>query len=266
MADGGTMQLDNYLDLAIHAAKESGKIQLEWLGKDKKVELKGEINLVTEVDMICEGRIIEIIKKAFPEHNILTEETPMPEGSSPYRWIIDPLDGTTNYAHGYPFFCTSIALELEGKIVSGAIYDPLLDELYTAQQGEGAFLNGERIAVSETERLTEALICTGFPYDLRESAVNNLDHFNRFIMEARAVRRDGSAALDLCYVAAGRFDGFWELKLNPWDVTAGALIVEEAGGVVTDFSGGPLDSYGQETLASNGRIHGVMVRVLEREK
>jgi myo-inositol-1(or 4)-monophosphatase len=265
MVVGGVMQRDNLLDLAISAVKESGRIQKEWLGKDKKVELKGEINLVTEVDRICEGRIIEIIKKAFPEHNILTEETPMPEGSSPYRWIIDPLDGTTNYAHGYPFFCTSIALELEGEIVLGAIYDFLLDELFTAQQGKGAFLNGERIFVSTTERLTEALLCTGFPYDLRESPVNNLDHFNHFIMEARAVRRDGSAALDLCYVAAGRFDGFWELKLNPWDVAAGKLIVEEAGGVVTDFEGGPLDIYGQEILATNGRIHEEMIGVLERE-
>jgi myo-inositol-1(or 4)-monophosphatase len=258
------MQLGNLLDMAIRAAKESGAIQREWMGKDKKVELKGEINLVTEVDRICEGRIVEIIQKTFPGHNILTEETPMPGGSSPYRWIIDPLDGTTNYAHGYPFFCTSIALELEGKIILGAIYDPLLDELFTAQQGEGAFLNGERISVSTTERLTEALLCTGFPYDLRESAVNNFDHFKNFIMEARAIRRDGSAALDLCYVAAGRFDGFWELKLNAWDVAAGKLVVEEAGGVVSNFSGGPLDIYGQETLASNVRIHEKMVRVLKR--
>jgi myo-inositol-1(or 4)-monophosphatase len=235
------------------------------MGKDKKVELKGEINLVTEVDRICEQRIVEIIQKTFPEHNILTEETPMPEGSSPYRWIIDPLDGTTNYAHGYPFFCTSIALEFEGAIILGAIYDPLLDELFTAQQDHGAFLNGERISVSATPRLIEALLCTGFPYDLRESSVNNMDHFNNFIMEARAIRRDGSAALDLCYVAAGRFDGFWELKLNPWDVAAGKLIVEEAGGMVTDFGGGPLDIYGQETLASNGRIHGEIIRVLEME-
>jgi myo-inositol-1(or 4)-monophosphatase len=148
----------------------------------------------------------------------------------------------------------------------GAVYDPLLDELFTAEQGEGAFLNGEKITVSATERLTEALLCTGFPYDLRESSVNNLDHFNNFIMEAQAIRRDGSAALDLCYVAAGRFDGFWELKLNPWDVAAGTLIVEEAGGVVTDFKGSPLDIYGQETLASNGRIHGEMVRVLGRKR
>lgn len=258
------MKLDSHLDLAIHAVKESGKIQLEWLGKEKRVELKGEINLVTEVDRMCESRIVEIIKKVFPEHNILTEETPMPEGSSPYRWIIDPLDGTTNYAHGYPCFSTSIALELEGEIVLGAIYDPLLNELFTAQQGQGAFLNGERISVSTIERLTEALLCTGFPYDLRESKENNLDHFSNFVMEAQAIRRDGSAALDLCYVAAGRFDGFWELKLNPWDVAAGALIVKEAGGKVTDFRGGPLDIYGQETLATNGRIHEEMVRVLER--
>ena len=260
------MQHDDLLAIAISAVEESGRIQKEWLGKDKKVELKGEINLVTEVDRICERRIIEIIAEAFPEHNILSEETPMPEGPSPYRWIIDPLDGTTNYAHGYPFFCTSVALELEGEIVLGAIYDPLLDELFTAQQEEGAFLNGEKITVSATERLTEALLCTGFPYDLRESSVNNLDHFNNFIMEAQAIRRDGSAALDLCYVAAGRFDGFWELKLNAWDVAAGTLIVEEAGGVVTDFKGGPLDIYGQETLASNGRIHGEMVRVLGRKR
>jgi myo-inositol-1(or 4)-monophosphatase len=264
MIVGGAVKFDNHLDIAVRAVKESGRIQKEWLGKDKKVELKGEINLVTEVDTKCEGRIVEIIKKTFPEHNILTEETPMPESSSPYRWIIDPLDGTTNYAHGYPCFCTSVALELEGKVVLGAIYDPLLDELFTAQEGQGAFLNGERIAVSATERLTEALLCTGFPYDLRESPVNNLDHFKNFIMEARAIRRDGSAALDLCYVAAGRFDGFWELKLNPWDVAAGKLIVEEAGGVVTDFKGGPLDIYGQETLASNGRIHEEMIGVLER--
>ena len=256
------MKLDNLLDIAISAVKESGRIQKEWLARDKKVELKGAINLVTEVDRICEDKIIEIIKEAFPEHNILTEETPMPEGISPFRWIIDPLDGTTNYAHGYPCFCTSVAVEMEREIVLGTIYDPLLDELFTAQKGKGTFLNGERIAVSTTEQLTNALICTGFPYDLRESPVNNLNHFANFIMEARAIRRDGSAALDLCYVAAGRFDGFWELKLNPWDVAAGKLIVEEAGGVMSNFSGGPLDIYGQETLASNGRIHKEMVGVL----
>jgi myo-inositol-1(or 4)-monophosphatase len=258
------MQLDDLQDLAIRAVRESGAIQKEWLGKDKKVELKGEINLVTEVDKRCEQRIVEIIRKAFPEHNILTEETPMPELPSPYRWIIDPLDGTTNYAHGYPCFCTSLALELEGEVVLGAVYDPLLDELFTAQKGRGSFLNNERLSVSATKQLTSALICTGFPYDLRESRENNLDHFNRFIIEAQAIRRDGAAALDLCYVAAGRFDGFWELKLYPWDVAAGKLLVEEASGTVTDFHGGPLDIYGQQILASNGKIHQEMIRVLQR--
>jgi myo-inositol-1(or 4)-monophosphatase len=257
------MHIDDLQTLAIRAVRESGRIQKEWLRKDKRIELKGAINLVTEVDKQCERRIIEIIKAAFPDHNILTEETPMPELPSPYRWIIDPLDGTTNYAHGYPCFCTSIALELEGEIVLGAIYDPLLDELFTAQKGKGAFLHNERLTVSLTDQLTNALICTGFPYDLRESKENNLDHFNNFIMEARAVRRDGSAALDLCYVAAGRFDGFWELKLYAWDVAAGKLMIEEAGGQVTDFQGGPLNIYGQQILASNGRIHEKMIRVLQ---
>jgi myo-inositol-1(or 4)-monophosphatase len=258
------MQLDDLQALAIQAVRESGRIQKEWLRKDKKVELKGAINLVTEVDRRCEQRIIEIIKKAFPQHNILTEETPMPELPSPYRWIIDPLDGTTNYAHGYPCFCTSLALELEGEVILGAIYDPLLDELFTAQKGKGSFLNNERISVSLTDQLTNTLICTGFPYDLRESRENNLDHFNNFIMEARAVRRDGSAALDLCYVAAGRFDGFWELKLYAWDVAAGKLLIEEAGGTVSDFRGDPLNIYGQQILASNGRIHKEMIGVLQK--
>jgi myo-inositol-1(or 4)-monophosphatase len=256
--------LDDLLAIAIQAVRESGAIQKEWLHKEKRIELKGEINLVTDVDTRCEQRIIEIIKKAFHEHNILTEETLQPQFPSPYRWIIDPLDGTTNYAHGYPRFCTSIALENEGQVILGTVYDPLLDELFVAQEGNGAFLNDEPIAVSATDRLINALLCTGFPYDLRESKENNLDYFSRFIMEARAIRRDGSAALDLCYVAAGRFDGFWELKLHPWDVAAGKLIVEEAGGTVTDFRGSPLHLDGKEALASNGRIHEEMIRVLQR--
>jgi myo-inositol-1(or 4)-monophosphatase len=265
MIFGEAMQFDDFQKIAIRAVREAGAIQKEWLRKDKKIELKGAINLVTEVDRRCEQRIVGIIKKAFPEHNILTEETPMTDKlPSPYRWIIDPLDGTTNYAHGYPCFSTSIALELEGEICLGAVYDPLLDELFLARQGKGAFLNNEQIFVSKTEQLTNALICTGFPYDVRESPENNLDHFNRFIMEARAIRRDGSAALDLCYVAAGRFDGFWELKLYPWDVAAGKLIIEEAGGRVTDFGGDSLDIYNKQILASNGRIHEEMIMVLQR--
>lgn len=258
------MKLDSLLEVAVHAAREAGDIQRHWLRKDKGIELKGEINLVTEVDRRCEARIIAIIREDFPQHNILTEESLLPALASPYRWIVDPLDGTTNYAHGYPCFSTSIALELEGEVIVGAIYDPLLEELFTAQREKGAFLNGERISVSATRRLTDSLICTGFPYDIRENPNNNLDHFNTLIMEARAIRRDGSAALDLCYVAAGRFDGFWELRLNPWDMAAGKLLVEEAGGAVTDFLGGSLNIDGTEILATNGKIHEEMIRVLQK--
>ena len=253
-----------FFEVALGAAKESGAIQKSWLHKDKEIELKGEINLVTAVDRRCEERIVQIVRGNFPDHAILTEEAVLPKRRSPYRWIIDPLDGTTNYAHGYPCFATSIALELEGEIILGVVYDPMLDEVFTAKKGEGAFLNGERIVVSSTKRLLEALLSTGFPYDLRESSENNLNHFNHFMMEARAIRRDGSAALDLCYVAMGRVDGFWELKLNAWDVAAGKLLVEEAGGLVSDFSNRPLDIYGQEILATNGKIHQEMLEVLQR--
>ncbi len=256
-------KLEAYLRVAVEAAEEAGRIQRRWLEREKQVTFKGEVNLVTEVDKNCESRIVERIRKAFPDHNLLTEETPMPTTHSPYKWIIDPLDGTTNYAHGYPCFAVSIALEIAGQVILGVVLDPLRNERFTALQGQGAFLNGRRLAVSHIERLTHSLVATGFPYDLRESKENNLDHFNRFVFKAQAVRRDGSAALDLCYVAAGRFDGFWELKLYPWDVAAGKLMVEEAGGRVSDFKGGPVSIYAKEILASNGRIHGEMVVVLQ---
>jgi len=259
------MKLKALREVAVCAAKEAGTIQREWLRKEKRVELKGEINLVTEVDRRCERRIVEIIKNKFPHHNILTEETLMPEYSSAFRWIIDPLDGTTNYAHGYPCFCTSIALEVEEDIALGVIYDPILQELFIAEKGRGAFLNGKKIFVSPSDKLIKALISTGFPYDLRESRENNVNHFCSFIMEARAIRRDGSAALDLCYVAMGRFDGFWELKLNPWDVAAGKIVVEEAGGLVTDFGGKPFNIYGKEILATNGKIHKEMLKILQKK-
>lgn len=255
--------VDDFLKVALRAAEEAGAIQRSMLDRKKEVAYKGEINLVTEVDKRCETRIIEIIRGVFPEHNILTEETPMAETGSPFKWIVDPLDGTTNYAHGYPIFSVSIALEREGEVLLGVVFDPTRGEQFIARKGEGAFLNGKRIVVSETESLNRALLSTGFPYDLRESRENNVDHFNRFIFAAQAVRRDGSAALDLCYVAAGRFDGFWELKLHPWDVAAGTLMVEEAGGRVTDFSGNPASIYHRQILASNGRIHDEMLRILQ---
>ena len=232
------------------------------MGREKRVEFKGELNLVTEVDRACEERIISLIGTHFPDHDVLTEETPLSPKGSPFRWIVDPLDGTTNYAHGYPIFCVSIALQMEGRLILGVVYDPTRDEMFWAQRGEGAYLNGRRIGVSKTKKLIRSLLSTGFPYDLRESRVNNLDHFCNMIMRAQAIRRDGSAALNLCYVAAGRFDGFWELKLKPWDVAAGTIIVEEAGGEVTDFDGNSPDIFGQEIVASNGLIHQEMLEVL----
>ena len=253
-----------FLTTAIEAAKAAGAIQLEGLRRRHRVEFKGEINLVTEVDRACEARILEIIRERFPDHDILTEESPQALRGSPYRWIVDPLDGTTNYAHGYPIFATSIALQHKGELVVGVVYDPTRQELFTALKGGGAWLNGERIRVSETKELRLGLLATGFPYDLKEDPINNLDHFQNMMMHAQAVRRDGSAALNLCYVAAGRFDGFWELKLWPWDVAAGCLIVQEAGGTVTDFEGRTVDIYGLEIVASNGLIHRQMVDVLKK--
>jgi myo-inositol-1(or 4)-monophosphatase len=251
-------------DIAVHAVREAGAMQKAWLDRDKKIQFKGVVNLVTEVDTRCETRIIEIIRDAFPDHGILSEETPPTDSASPYRWIIDPLDGTTNYAHGYPCFATSIAVQRRGEVILGVVYDPMLDELFVARRGEGATLNGEPLAVSTTGDLSNALLATGFPYDLRETPDNNVDHFTRMIMEARAVRRDGAAALDLCYVAAGRFDGFWELKLYPWDMAAGNLMIEEAGGLVTNFRGDGIGVEAREVLASNGHIHAQMIEVLQR--
>jgi myo-inositol-1(or 4)-monophosphatase len=231
-------------------------------GKRPRLAFKGEINLVTEADRRSEDLIVRTIRRKFPDHEILTEEEKRPLGASNCRWIIDPLDGTTNYTHGFPVFCVSIAFETEGKVVLGVVCNPVLEEIFVAERGRGSTLNRKRISVSREKMLTNSLLATGFPYDIRESTNNNLDHFNRFAVRARAIRRAGSAALDLAYTAMGRFDGFWELKLAPWDVAAGALLVQEAGGRVTDFRGGQFVPDGRETLASNGRIHAQMMRVL----
>jgi myo-inositol-1(or 4)-monophosphatase len=235
-------------------------------GKKQKIQFKGEINLVTEMDHRAEAAVIEILEMAFPDHGILTEESKGREGSGSYRWILDPLDGTTNYAHGYPFFCVSLALEKDGQIIWGIIYDPLREELFAAEAGRGATVNGKALQVSATRHIQQSFLCTGFPYDMRESRDDNLRYFSRFAKTVQAIRRDGSAALDLCYVAMGRFDGFWEMKLNPWDVAAGSLIVTEAGGRVTDFSGNHFSIHGQEILASNGLIHDQMLRVLSLQR
>src|SRR5262245_37581715 len=235
--------MKEFLEIVKKACLLSGEIQMENLGRSRQIDFKGEINLVTETDHQCEREIVALIQGTCPTHDILAEEGSGIRKDSEYKWIIDPLDGTTNFAHGYPLFCTSIALEFKGEIILGAVYEPNLKELFVAEKGSGATLNGQKIRVSQTSDLKRSLLATGFAYNVRQAKENNLNHFQNFIMSAQAVRRDGVAAVDLCYVAAGRFDGFWELDLFPWDVAAGFLMVEEAGGRVTDFSGRPFGVY-----------------------
>jgi myo-inositol-1(or 4)-monophosphatase len=252
-------------EFAIDTARRAGAVLRDNVGKLRTIEFKGAVDIVTDVDRKSEELIMAAIRKTFPGHGILTEESPEVKQDSPFKWIIDPLDGTTNYSHGFPFFCVSIGFEEAGVVTFGAVYDPMLDELYTAEKGKGAYLNGKKITVSAINELGRGLLATGFPYDLRASKDNNLDFFSEFSLKAQAIRRAGSAALDLCYIASGRFDGYWEMKLRPWDVAAGSLIVNEAGGRVTDFSGGPFSIYGKECIASNGLIHGDMTRILSNK-
>jgi myo-inositol-1(or 4)-monophosphatase len=230
------------------------------------IEHKQTINLVTDADHQAEQRIIDIIHGAFPTHRILAEERGLAKQSpSHYKWVIDPLDGTTNFAHGFPAYCVSIGLEYDGRGIIGVVYDPTRNELFTAQIDLGAYLNGSPISVSTTNHLDRALLVTGFAYDIRETSNNNLNHFARFALKAQGLRRTGTAALDLCYVAAGRFDGFWEVTLSPWDMAAGVVILREAGGNVTDFKGAPHSIYGQELVASNGPLHQAMLDVLQED-
>ena len=254
---------DRYLQVAIAAAKEAGRVQMLHFGHSHQVEYKGEINPVTIVDKLCEQAIVQNILDAFPDHDLLTEESSFESKGSPWRWIIDPLDGTTNYFHGYPCFCVSIGLEVEGEMRLGVIYNPVLEELFHTERGKGAFLNGNRISVSREDDLDRSFLCTGFPYDVREYADFYLLYFRQLMVKSFAIRRPGSAALDLCYLAAGRFDGFWELKLHAWDVAAGSLLVTEAGGRVTDFQGRPFNIYSEEMLASNGLIHEEMLQAIQ---
>ena len=251
------------LDVAVEAGEKAGSILLDYTKSGFHIEHKNPINLVTDADYAAERCVIDHIHTQFPTHGFLAEEQGRIEQSpSPYLWIIDPLDGTTNFAHGYPTYCVSIGLEYRGRCVLGVVFDPSRDELFTATHGCGAQLNGHLIHVSNASTLDNSLLVTGFAYDIRESPRNNLDHFAKFALKAQGIRRTGSAALDLCYVAAGRFDGFWEVKLNPWDMAAGSILVKEAGGRLTDFLGRDLSLYGQELVASNGHIHHAMLTVL----
>ena len=249
---------------AINLAREAGNLLMEKFNSKHEIHYKGEINLVTEADKMSEDLIIAAINSRFPDHGILSEESPAQNYSAKLRWIIDPLDGTTNYAHGYPVFCVSIALENEGVIVLGVIYDPLREDMFVAVRGMGAYLNGKKLNVSPTATLSHSLLATGFPYDIRRSKENNLNYFNLMAVEAQAIRRAGAAALDIAYLAAGRFDGFWELKLMPWDMAAGCLMVEESGGVISNMSGGSWDIYSPNVLISNGLIHEQMINIFKR--
>ena len=257
--------MKDILSVASDAALKAGRLLRDNIHGIREITLKGDINLVTEMDMRSERAVVETLLASFPHHGIIAEEETRILSDSGYTWIIDPLDGTTNYAHGYPCFSVSIALEHEDEIVLGVVYDPMRNELFTAQKEQGAFLNGKPIKVSGTNTLIASLLATGFPYDRTVSEKNNMDFFHDLLMASQEVRRDGSAALDLCSVAAGRFDGFWELKLKPWDVAAGSLIVREAGGMVSDFSEARFSIHDDEILASNGRIHRQMAQILRND-
>ena len=257
---------DTLTSVAIDAARQGGAVLEECTRTGFRVELKQLINLVTDADYRAEQRIIDVIRNTFPTHPVLAEERGLTEQSpSRYKWVIDPLDGTTNFAHGFPAYCVSIGVEYDGRVIIGVIYDPTRGELFTAQIGHGAYLNGIPISVSTTDHLDRALLVTGFAYNIRETPNNNLNHFVRFALKVQGLRRTGTAALDLCYVAAGRFDGFWEVRLNPWDMAAGAVILREAGGTLTDFKGGPHSIYGRELVASNGPIHQAMLDLLQED-
>ena len=240
-------------------AREAGALLMRYFEQRVKIEYKGDVDLVTEADRNSEALILQRIRQRWPDHDVIGEEGARVESGSAYRWYVDPLDGTTNFAHGFPVFCVSLAIEHKGARVAGVIFDPTRNELFAAEQGRGAYLNDEPIHVSTTANLAESLVATGFPSHKRHKNPN-IYFYHQITLRTHGVRRAGSAALDLCCVAAGRFDAFWEFNLNPWDTAAGVLMVEEAGGRVTMFDGGPFQPDSRETAASNGRIHDALLR------
>ena len=268
------IKIDSLLKTALQAAKMAGEIIRRNFGKAQRVAQKGgsRVNLVTETDPLCEKKIIELIRKQYPKHEIVAEESSPCSGKGQCRsptskdsicWYIDPLDGTSNFAHGYPFVCVSIGVAQGEDVLAGVIYDPLHDELFYAQKEKGAYLNKKRFHVSQIHQLDKAFLGTGFPYDRIEQAEQYMVPFKNFVKRALGVRRDGAAALDLAYLAMGRFDGFWELQLHCWDMAAGSLLIREAGGILTDYKGNPFSLYNHEVAASNGLIHSEMLNILE---
>src|SRR5271168_4236667 len=244
---------------AAQIAREAGTLLMEYFHRHVAIEYKGEADLVTIADRESEALIRRRLHEHWPSHDILGEEGGLQDTGSDYRWYVDPLDGTTNFAHGFPVFCVSMGLEHKGRRIAGVIYDPTRDELFTAEQGGGAYRNSERIHVSKTANLSGCLVATGFPSHKRHKNPN-IFFYHQITLRTHGVRRAGSAALDLCYVAAGRLDGFWEFNLNSWDTAAGVLIVEEAGGKVTRFNGEPFEINSRETLASNGIVHPALMQ------
>jgi myo-inositol-1(or 4)-monophosphatase len=255
--------MENYLTLAIGIAREAGALLARLFKSPMEIAYKRRSDLVTEADRRSEALIVDRLRRYFPQHTIVGEEGGGQQTDSDYCWYVDPLDGTTNFAHGFPVFCVTLALAYRGEVVAGVVYDPTRDELFTAEKGSGAYLNNERLRVSATPDLAQSLLATGFPpfatnHDL------NIKFYFRLTELSHGIRRAGSAALDLCSVAAGRFDGFWELKLNPWDKAAGSLLVTEAGGLVTNLEGMPFNLLGDDIFASNGLVHEAMLRVFSQ--
>jgi myo-inositol-1(or 4)-monophosphatase len=255
--------MSEYLDFAVETAREAGAILRAEFDRPKEISYKGEVDIVTESDRRSEALIVSWIRKRYPEHAIIAEEGgagAAAAAGAKFCWHVDPLDGTTNFAHGYPCFAVSIALAEDGVPIAGVVFNPVSDEMFTAARGEGAFLNGKRIQVSAIDKLAVSLVATGFPTHQRKRSAN-MNYYWEFTLRSHGVRRDGSAALDLCSVACGRFDAFWEFGLNSWDTAAGVLLVEEAGGKVTDMSGGPYRLGGPQMLSTNARIHAEMREV-----
>ena len=256
----------NHKEVLLEAALEGGKIIQHYFRGTFIIDNKEGINnLVTEVDTKAEAKIIEVIRKYFPDHAIISEEVGELKTDSAYKWIIDPIDGTVNFAHGIPICCVSIALSHEDQLLLGAVYNPMMNELFFAEKGKGATLNGIPISVSKKDNFEKACLVTGFPYKWPENREHPIKVFERFILQGLPVRRLGSAAIDLCWVACGRFDGFWEYNLSPWDIAAGYLIVEEAGGRITNFDGDPYNVYDKQTLATNGLIHDAMLQLISNK-
>ncbi len=251
------------LDFTVDLAYRAGALLRAGLERQHLTEHKGQADLVTDIDRASEALLFEALHTRFPDHRILAEEGSAAEGNSPYTWLIDPLDGTTNYAHGYPVACVSLGLLYDDQLHLGVVYDPFRNELFAAEQGQGAFCNGRRLQVSATKTLHAALLSTGFPYDRFTNPDNNIQECGRMLLAIQGIRRSGSAALDLCYVAAGRSDGHWELGLHPWDVAAGALLLREAGGQLSDWQNQPWTPWNPRLVATNGHIHQAVVEILQ---